>query len=1313
MEYRLLGPLEVLDESGHHVALGGARQQSVLAALLLRTGQTVALERLVSDLWEEPPETAVKTVQVYVSRLRHGLPSGTIESRPGGYTVVLDGDELDLLAFERLAEKGHAALAAGDVERAAELLQAALGLWRGPALAGLSSEGLRREADRLEELRLRVLGDRHEADLRRGREREVVPELQALVQEHPFRERPRAQLMLALYRSGRPGDALALYRQTRSLFVDELGIEPGQELRELQQAILRQDSSLEAPRLEPPALAREPTLSELGPPVAQALPREVRKTVTVLFSDLVDSTHLGRRLDPEALRRLMSRYFEEMRAVLERHGGKVEKYIGDAVMAAFGAPLLHEDDALRAVRAAAEMRERLEDLNPELERVWGVRLAARFGVNTGEVIVGDATQDHLFVTGEAVIAAKRLEEVAEASEILIGETTQRLVRDAVRMERVGQRTSKGGEAVGAFRVVEVLADTAGRARRFDSPLVGRGRQLASLRTAFTNVVTDRACHLFTVLGSAGVGKSRLVEEFVGALGDDATVLRGRCLPYGEGITYWPVAEVMREAVGVGAQETAKQWLATIVAQLEGEPKAELIAERVADALGLAAPSGKSEETFWAVRKLFEALARRGALVVVFDDLQWAEQTLLDLVEHLADFSRDVPLLILCIARPELLDERPGWGGGKLNASSILLEPLNNDQCRQLIANLVDQPLREDVGAKIAVAAEGSPLFAEELLAMLIDDELLMREGGQWISSDDLSELPVPPTIHALLAARLERLPDDERNLIKRASIEGAVFHRSAVSELVTGSLESGVEGTLMALVRKDVIRPVRADFAEDEAFRFRHVLIRDAAYGSLPKETRADLHERTADWLERAAGSRLREFEEIVGYHLEQAYRFRGQLGMLDDKSAGLALRAGRRLGDAGRRALARGDIPGALNLLGRAASVLSDATSERLQLLPALAEAARETGDLTRADGILREVITAAAEVGDRGLEAIAQIDREYLRLYIDPTTREERVLETAGRAIEIFEELGNDEGLAKAWSLRAQTFWDRCSYGEMEDMLERALVHADRAGDERSRSHILNFLARSAHLGPMPVEEGLRRCEDIHAQARGDPALDAVALAMIGALKAQVGSFDEARASCRSSRAIGAEFGLGAWLAALPLYSGPIELLAGEPEAAERELRVGYDALIEMGEVGRLSTEAAFLAQALHAQGRYEEAEYFTGVCEGATTLDDVFSHVAWRGVRSKAFARKGELEHAELLAREAVALAEQTDGLNLHGDALLDLAEVLRTVGRPAEAVAATERALSLYERKGNLVSAERARAAREHTLGAIEGSPNDGS
>jgi class 3 adenylate cyclase/tetratricopeptide (TPR) repeat protein len=1298
MQYHVLGPLEVIDGSGRRLPVGGAQQQSVLVSLLLRAGQTVTLERLVTELWEEPPETAVKTVQVYVSRLRHELPVGAIVTRPGGYTLVLDGDELDLQAFEGRADEARAALAAGDCERAAELLRESLALWRGPPLAGLTSEAFRREADRLEELRLRALEVRIEADLGCGRAREIVPELQTFVREHPFRERPRAQLMLALYRSGRPGDALALYREFRSLLVEELGMEPGLELRELEQAILRQDTALEGPAIELPAQGSAPAQPEQGSemPISELPPRDERKIVTVLFADLVGSTRLGQQLDPEALRRLMSRYFEEMRAVLERHGGRVEKYIGDAVMAAFGVPVLREDDALRAVRAAAEMREQLGSLNDEIERAWGIRLMARIGVNTGEVIAGDSSQGHPFVTGEAVNAAKRLEEVAESNEILIGNTTQRLVRDTVRVEPVGQRTTKGGESIDAFRVVEVLAGASGRARRFDSPLVGRERQLRSLVTAFTSAATDRGCHLFTVLGSAGMGKSRLVEEFVKGLQDSVTVLRGRCLPYGEGITYWPVAEVAREAAGVGAQETPEEWVATIAAQLEGEPKAELIAERVAEAIGLGGPGGKSEETFWAVRKLFEALARRKPLVVVFDDLQWAEPTFLDLVEHVADFTRDVPLLLLCIARPELVDERPGWGGGKLNASSILLEPLSEEECRELIANHLDQaPLPGDAEGQIATAAEGNPLFAEEFLAMLIDDELLKPADGQWSASDDLSKMPIPPTIHALLAARLERLPEDERNLVKRASVEGAVFHRSAVKERSAGSPESSLEQSLMALIRKDVIRPDRGDFAGDEAFRFRHLLIRDAAYGSLPKETRADLHERHADWLERAAGARLREFEEIVGYHLEQAYRYRLDLGSIDAEAGALAGRASQRLESAGRRALARSDLPAAIGLLERSVDVLADGDPRRAALLPELGAALVEGGRLAEAESILAEAEQLARRTHDERAESRVLVQQQFLQLLRVGEEGTEEAARLVERVIPVFERYGDHHGLCRARRLQGSLHWTEAHAAAAGAAWEQAAAHARRAGDEDERSEILSWVGFSIFFGPVPVADGIRRCEQIRAEIVGNLGSEAEVLRALAGLHAMDGDFELARSVLATSSGVFEE--LGQTLnSAVSHVDAIVEMLAGDPVAAERGLRTGFGALEEMGERAYLSTTAAYLAQVIVAQGRDEEAERFTELSEELAAGYDLATQAMWRGVRAKILARRGVASEAEHLAREAVTLADQTDLLNTRADAVIDLAHVLQEADRLDEARKAASSGLSLYEQKGNVVAAERARA-----------------
>ena len=507
---------------------------------------------------------------------------------------------------------------------------------------------------------------------------------------------------------------------------------------------------------------------EAGPEIPEP---EVRKPVTVLFADLVDSTRMSRQLDPEALRHLLLSYFEQMQAVIERHGGLVEKFIGDAVMAVFGVPVVREDDALRAVRAAVEMRETLATLNQDLEQTWGVRLSTRVGINSGEVVAGQHQHGQLMVTGAVVNLAKRLEEAAATSEILISDATHRLVRDAVVAERVSDRVVKHGETVDALRVAEVLALAPGRARRLDSPLVGREHQLSALRSVFASARQNRACHLLTVLGPAGIGKSRLVQEFVGEIGAEATVLNGHCLPYGEGITYWPLTEVVREILSTQTAPDAESSSTAIAELLPGEEKAELIAELILEALGLGSTgAGTGEATSWAVRKLFEAIAQRRPLVVVFDDLQWAEPTFVDLVDYLAELSRDAPILLVCMARPELLDNYPDWAGGKLNATSLLLEPLNDGDCRRLIANLLGRgQLPAEAETQIAEAADGNALFAEELLAMLIDDELLAWDGVRWVAVGRLpGDAGAADDQHA--ARRTPRGPAQGRARAPRAGI---------------------------------------------------------------------------------------------------------------------------------------------------------------------------------------------------------------------------------------------------------------------------------------------------------------------------------------------------------------------------------------------------------------------------------------------------------------------------------------------------------------------------------------------------------------
>ncbi len=1062
----------------------------------------------------------------------------------------------------------------------------------------------------------------------------------------------------------------------------------------------RADSGTVLPMTAPPA------------PVGHGTrPPGVRKTVTILFSDLVDSSRLSLTLDPEALWNLLERYFGEMSAVVEKHGGTVEKYIGDAIMAVFGVPTLHEDDALRAVRAAVEMRDSLAVLNGELEAGWGVRLASRIGVNTGEVIAGDHRRGHLFVTGEAVTVAKRLEEAAEADEILIGRSTQRLVRDAVDVRPGGRRPLKHGQVVDAVTVVQARAHAPGLARHFESPFIGRRGPRAVLDSVFGETVGQRRCRLLTVLGDAGVGKSRLVQEFTADLPGDVTVLHGRCLPYGEGITYWPLAEIVRDIARARGVDPGEQSAATIAArlatgELAGEDKAELIAQRVAGALGLGgAAGGTSEETFWAVRRLFEALARAGPLVVVVDDLHWAEPTFLDLVEHVAEFSRGLPILLVCIARGELLETRPGWGRGAVDATSIALEPLDEAECRALVSHLLGgAPLPPAAASLIAGSAEGNALFAEELVAMLVDEGRLTREDGRWVVPSDLSDLPVPSTIHALLAARLESLPADLRAILTAAAVEGVVFHRGPVGELASPAPGRALEDSLRTLVQRGLVRRNPADFAGEEAYRFRHGLIRDAAYRSLPKNARAEMHERYAGWLEAMADdrSRLGEFEEIVGYHLEQAFRNRVALGPRDARAASLAARASERLEAAGRRALARSDLPAGIGLLERVTELLRTEDRRRPLVLTELGAAMTECGRLVQAERVLDEAQRLAAAGDDPCAASHVLVQQQFLRLLHVEDGGSEEAARAMARVIPVFERCADDLGLCRARRLEAWLHWNEARAEAAAEAWERAAAHAHAAGDRHVRNEILTWVASSLFFGPTPAGEGVRRCEAMRAEVRDSPESEAAVLRHLAGLHAMLGRFDLARRLLATSNAAYADLGL-TLNAATSQNEAVVELLAGDPATAEESLRAGCRALEEIGERMFLPTTAAFLARALLEQGRDREAEEHADLSARLAGPTDLLSQVLWRGVRARLLTRRAELHEAEALAREAVALAEATDFLNHRADALLDLSHVLEAARRGEEAVTAASGALHLYEAKGNVVSA----AATRRRLAELDG------
>jgi class 3 adenylate cyclase/tetratricopeptide (TPR) repeat protein len=1027
---------------------------------------------------------------------------------------------------------------------------------------------------------------------------------------------------------------------------------------------------------------------------------EVRKTVTVLFSDVAGSTSLGERLDPESLRRLMGRYFDSMREVLERHGGTVEKFIGDAIMAVFGIPRLHEDDALRAVRAAAGMRERLSALNEDLREELDVEIAVRTGIHTGEVVAGDPRRGQTLVTGDAVNTAARLEQAAGAGEILIGDPTYRLVRDAVVAEPVEPVDAKGkAEPVPAYRLDAVIAGAEARARRLDAPMVGRDAELRAILNAFERSVADRSCRIVTVLGEAGVGKSRLVLEALGAIGDRATVLRGRCLPYGEGITYWPVAEAIRQAAAISDDHHRDDARRRIAGLLEGVDRSERIAEGVAELIGLGEGARSAEEGFWAVRRFFEGLAAAGPLVLVFDDIHWGEETFLDLLGYVVEWTDGVPIFVLCLARKELLDRRPGWATGP-GAEIVALESLGRGECDDLLRGLLGTL---DVPAEVTTAIEGSaagnPLFVEELIAMLIDDGLLVRDDGHWTPSPDLAHVAVPPTVQVLLAARLEQLDGTERRILEGASVVGEVFAWGAVAALVPAELRQDLGGSLMSLVRKEVIRPAPSDLSDEDAFRFRHLLIRDAAYEGMAKETRAELHEHFARWLEGVAPEPLSEIQAIVGYHLERALRYREELGASAGSRSDLAREAARHLGEAGRRALARADMPAAANLLGRALALLPADDAERATLTVDSVDVLRELGEFDRVLSLVDEGAALARHIGDRGLELRFELRRLYLSLMDDPkTTVLGDIIARAQAIAEEAEALGDPLTQGEALVRVGRLLGDTGRTREAERTIARAQESFDRAGATSAELAFVRALTFSWQ-GPSTVGEDIARAE--HALSLVDEASPIAAFNLLGLAvsRTMLGDFDEARALVERGSSILRELGMTLELAAAGGWAAAIvELTAGNVEAAEAQLRPAYETLKAMGEKARLSSRSAYLASIVYEQGRYDEAMELAEETDAVSAVDDMEPQIWLRGVRAKVLARRGRFDEAEREARENARLAERTDWPGYTGMAWSDLAEVLHLAGRPNDSVEAARRAEGFLEAKGSFVLRDRVRRFR---------------
>jgi class 3 adenylate cyclase/tetratricopeptide (TPR) repeat protein len=1001
---------------------------------------------------------------------------------------------------------------------------------------------------------------------------------------------------------------------------------------------------------------------------------EVRKLVTILFADVVGSTALGERHDPEHYRRVLTGYFDRIRDIVGSHGGIVEKYIGDAVMAVFGLPTAHEDDALRAVRAAVDIDRCVTGLAEAADR-GEVVLRWRIGVNTGEVSAG-GPGEHTFATGDAINLAARLEQAAEPGEILLGDATHHLVRDAVTAERAPDLQVRGkAEPVAAYRLLHVTDHGPGRRRRFDQPFVGRHEELALLDWALRRALDGPTVQLVTVYGAAGIGKSRLVATALAA--HDIRALQGRCLPYGDGVTFWPLAEALLAAAELPSTADPARTVAAL-RELAGSSLTDEEAAVVAATLGLT-DGPIAEDVTATLRRYLLAVAGDEGLVLVIDDLHDAQPLLLDLLAGLTK-ARPAPLAVVAVSRPELLDHRPGWAGGAPNALSLGLERLEDHEVAHLLTARLPGSLDEVMVDRLAAAAGGNPLFLEELVSSLIErGELHRDEHGRWTLGDLDAPLRLPTTVHSLLAARIDALPPADRRLLGRASVCGTSFTTAAVAALLEEDARSELSDRLEGLVDRDLLQPQGSGYA------FRHHFARDAVYAGLSRRRRAELHERHATWLDAQASSPQRD--EFVTYHLERALTERTELDPRDPSLEALGRLAAERLGAAGDRAFARGDMPAAVRLLGRALDLI-DEPRRRVELRTTRARALVEVGEVTRAVDELTAATDEAGHLGDTPLVMHTRITALWVRSNLDLDGWVAAARAAATEAIEVFAATEDHGGLSRAWGLRAEVHYLLARFEAAAEAMSRAERHARAAGDEVEEREDAVGTTTVLVPGPRPLVDVIAVCDDLERRYGGDGAVAARLHQARATIAAMRGDERRARAALAAAREGFERLGQAFWLATAAVTEGHLETLVGDRGAAHAALRRGLDELVRIGDRAQAATVAAVLACELETDDR-AELEQLVAFASDNAHPDDLEAQVRVCLARAHLLGVAGDLEAALATAREAVAAAEPSDALVLQADAHLALARSALAVGSGRDVIDAAARAHELYRRKGHTV------------------------